>query len=152
MDLQFVDRVIRYQTLVKPIESGKRSPRGQKCMKMERRIAFDLDETLGMPQIADQTIVGFHMRPGCRGLLGRLRPEFTLCLWTVSRRRYLDQILSFGLADYFKETYSWRDGPEIRLGRPLHRGTSGWKSRRHCRPVVVGASHRTYPLAHWVNG
>jgi hypothetical protein len=80
-------------------------------MKMERRIAFDLDETLGMPQIADQTIVGFQLRPGCMGLLGRLRPEFTLCLWTVSRRRYLDQILSFGLADYFKETYSWDERP-----------------------------------------
>jgi phosphoglycolate phosphatase-like HAD superfamily hydrolase len=80
-------------------------------MKMKRRIAFDLDETLGVPQIADQTIVGFHLRPGCTGLLERLRPEFTLCLWTVSQRRYLDQILSFGLADYFKETYSWDERP-----------------------------------------
>ena len=78
---------------------------------MERRIAFDLDETLGIPQIADQKIVGFHLRPGCTGLLDRLRPEFTLCLWTVSQRRYLDQILSFGLADYFKETYSWDERP-----------------------------------------
>jgi hypothetical protein len=32
---------------------------------MERRIAFDLDETLGVPRIAENTIVGFHLRPGC---------------------------------------------------------------------------------------
>src|SRR5215510_2215631 len=78
---------------------------------MERRIAFDLDETLGVPRIAENTIVGFHLRPGCAELLDRLRPEFVLCLWTVSPRRYLDQILSFGLRDFFKETYSWDERP-----------------------------------------
>jgi hypothetical protein len=78
---------------------------------MKRRIAFDLDETLGVPQIAEQKIVGFHWRPGCRELLERLRSEFDLCLWTVSQRRYLDQILSFGLGEYFKETYSWDERP-----------------------------------------
>jgi hypothetical protein len=64
---------------------------------MGRRIAFDLDETLGVPQIADNTIIGFHLRPGCAEPLDRLQPEFVLCLRTVSQRRYLDQILSFGL-------------------------------------------------------
>ena len=80
---------------------------------MERRIAFDLDETLGVPQIADNRIVGFHLRPGCAELLDRMQPGFVLCLWTVSQRRYLDQILSFGLGEYFKETYSWDERPCI---------------------------------------
>src|SRR5262245_13792951 len=72
-----------------------------------RRIAFDLDETLGVPLIEGNAIVGFQVRPGCLELLGRLRPYFTLCLWSVSSRRYLDKILSFGLSGWFAETYSW---------------------------------------------
>jgi hypothetical protein len=76
---------------------------------MMKRIAFDLDETLGVPIIEGDAIVGFQTRPGCLDLLGRLRPHFTLCLWSVSDRRYVDKCLSFGLASWFSETYSWND-------------------------------------------
>lgn len=72
-----------------------------------KRIAFDLDEMLGVPLIEGNAIVGFQARPGCVGLLERLRPRFTLCLWSVSSRRYIDKCLSFGLSAWFAETYSW---------------------------------------------
>lgn len=78
---------------------------------MTQRIAFDLDETLGTPILANDSIVGFQYRTGGSDLLERLSRTFTLCLWTVSSRRYLDQILSFGLDRYFKETYSWDELP-----------------------------------------
>jgi hypothetical protein len=76
-----------------------------------RRIAFDLDETLGVPLIEGNTIVGFQVRPGCLELLGQLRSRFTLCLWSVSSRRYLDKVLSFGLGRWFSATYSWDELP-----------------------------------------
>ena len=76
-----------------------------------RRIAFDLDETLGVPLIDGDAIAGFQLRPGCLELLGRLRPRFTLCLWSVSSRRYLDKALAFGLSGWFAETYSWDELP-----------------------------------------
>jgi hypothetical protein len=40
-------------------------------------------------------------------LLGRLREDFDLCVWTVSPRRYLDKVLAFGLAPWFAATWSW---------------------------------------------
>ncbi len=76
-----------------------------------KRIAFDLDETLGVPLIEGSNIVGFQVRPGCLELLERLRGRFTLVLWSVSNRRYLDKVLSFGLASWFAETYSWDELP-----------------------------------------
>ena len=76
-----------------------------------KRIAFDLDETLGVPLIEGDTIVGFQTRPGCLELLGRLRPLYRLCLWSVSGRRYVDKCLSFGLAGCFAETHSWDELP-----------------------------------------
>jgi len=76
-----------------------------------RRIAFDLDETLGVPMIEADSIVGFHLRFGCIELLDRLRDHFVLCLWSVSSRQYVDKALSFGLADRFAETYSWDEMP-----------------------------------------
>jgi hypothetical protein len=76
-----------------------------------KRIAFDLDETLGVPLIAGEAIVGFQVRPGGLDLLARLRPRCTLCLWSVSGRRYLDKCLSFGLSTWFAETYSWDELP-----------------------------------------
>src|SRR5262249_20898976 len=76
-----------------------------------KRIAFDLDETLGVPLIEGDAIVGFQTRPGCLELLGRLRDRFTLCLWSVSGRRYVDRCLSFGLSAWFAQTYSWDDLP-----------------------------------------
>jgi hypothetical protein len=75
------------------------------------RIAFDLDETLCVPLIVGGSIVGFQLRTGCLELLERLRPHFTLCLWSVSSRRYLDRVLSFGLSGWFAETYSWDEQP-----------------------------------------
>jgi hypothetical protein len=75
------------------------------------RIAFDLDETLGVPLVEGDTIAGFQTRPGCLELLGGLRPRFALCLWSVSGRRYLDKCLSYGLSCWFDETYSWDELP-----------------------------------------
>lgn len=76
-----------------------------------KRVAFDLDETLGVPLIEGNAIVGFQTRPGCLELLDRLHHRCTLCLWSVSSRRYLDKVLSFSLAGWFRETYSWDDLP-----------------------------------------
>jgi hypothetical protein len=76
-----------------------------------RRLAFDPDETLGVPLIHGIAIVGFQYRPGCLELLERLRPHFTLCVWSVSSRRYLDKVISFGLAVWFTEVYSWDELP-----------------------------------------
>jgi hypothetical protein len=76
-----------------------------------RRIAFDLDETLGVPIITGATMVGWQVRPGCLELLARLRPRFVLCLWSVSSRRYVDKALTFGLCDWFAESYSWDELP-----------------------------------------
>jgi hypothetical protein len=76
-----------------------------------KRIAFDLDETLGVPLIEGSTIVGFQVRPGCLDLLARLQPHFVLCLWSVSSRRYIDKVLSYELGSWFMETYSWDELP-----------------------------------------
>jgi hypothetical protein len=74
-------------------------------------VAFDLDETLGVPLIEGDAIVGFSMRPGCAELLGRLRDRFELVIWTVSSRRYLDKVMAFGLGEWFLRTYSWDEQP-----------------------------------------
>jgi hypothetical protein len=96
-----------------------------------KRIAFDLDETLGVPLIEGDTIVGFQIRPGCLELLGRLQPHFALSLWSVSNRRYLDKCLSFGLSAWFVETYSWDDLP------------ASWKDVRRIRAdfLIDDSSH-----------
>lgn len=75
------------------------------------RIAFDLDETLGVPLIDGENVVGWQMRPGCAELLDRLKPKFQLVLWSVSPRRYLDKALSFGLGRWFTESHSWDELP-----------------------------------------
>jgi hypothetical protein len=75
------------------------------------RIAFDLDETLGVPLIAGSSIIGWQLRPGCADLLNRLQADFSLLLWSVSPRRYLDKALSFGLRRWFSESYSWDELP-----------------------------------------
>lgn len=76
-----------------------------------KRIAFDLDETLGVPLIEVAKVVGWQMRPGCAELLDRLRSEFTLLMWSVSPRRYVDKARTFGLGRWFTETYSWDELP-----------------------------------------
>jgi hypothetical protein len=76
-----------------------------------KRVAFDLDETLGVPLIEGGTITGFQLRTGCVELLTRLRQRFVLVLWSVSGRHYLDRCLSFGLGEFFAETYSWDELP-----------------------------------------
>jgi hypothetical protein len=78
-----------------------------------KRVAFDLDETLGVPLIEGDTIVGFCMRPGCAELLARLSGRFALVIWTVSSRRYLDKVLAFGLGEWFVRTYSWDEEPAL---------------------------------------
>ena len=72
-----------------------------------RRIAFDLDETLGVPRIDGNNIVGWNFRDGCAELLTTLQNDFTLCLWSVSSRRYVNLALSFGLNQWFADSYSW---------------------------------------------
>lgn len=74
-----------------------------------KRIAFDLDETLGVPIIDGVEIVGFRFRDGCVDLLKKLQKDSDIILWTVSNRRYVEKILSFGLKEFFVETYSWDD-------------------------------------------
>jgi hypothetical protein len=86
-----------------------------------RRIAFDLDETLGVPLTDGASMVGWQMRPGCAELLDRLQGEFGLILWSVSPRRYVDKALSFGLGRWFAESHSWDELPapwkDVRLLR-----------------------------------
>lgn len=72
-----------------------------------RRIAFELDETLGVPIIAGSNVVGWQERPECADLLDRLCSRCELILWSVSPRRYVDKALSFGLRRWFSESYSW---------------------------------------------
>src|SRR5262249_17351135 len=75
------------------------------------RVAFDLDETLGVPMITSNAITGFHARPGCIDLLRELRDHYFLVLWSVSKRSYVDKALAGGLAAFFAQTYSWDEMP-----------------------------------------
>jgi hypothetical protein len=63
---------------------------------MTLRIAFDLDETLGVPVVDGSAIVGFRLREGAIDLLNRLKFQYSLLLWTVSNRSYVDKVLSYG--------------------------------------------------------
>jgi hypothetical protein len=129
-----------------------------------KRIAFDLDETLGVPLIEGNALVGFQCRPGCLELLGRLHSGFDLCLWSVSGRRYLDKCLSFGLSDWFAETYSWDELPapwkDVRRintdllvdDSPHHRDAAaklGLADRYVVVPIYGGPEDVTDPLG-WV--
>jgi len=128
------------------------------------RLAFDLDETLGVPLIDGTAIVGFQCRPGCLDLLGRLRERFVLCLWSVGGRRYVDRCLSFGLAAYFAETYTWEELPaawkDVRRiaadllvdDSPHHRDEAarhGLADRYVVVPIYGGPDDTADPLA-WV--
>ncbi|MBL8794016.1 MAG: hypothetical protein JNM56_08925 [Planctomycetia bacterium] len=75
------------------------------------RIAFDLDETLGVPVIDGVKIAGWQLRQGCSELLARLEPHFALCLWTVSSRRYVEKVLGYGLGQWFREVWTWDELP-----------------------------------------
>ncbi len=75
------------------------------------RIAFDLDETLGVAITNSTSIVDFLLRDGCIKLLEKIQNEHYLVLWSVSNRSYLNKVLSFGLKKYFRETYSWDEIP-----------------------------------------
>jgi hypothetical protein len=86
-----------------------------------RRIAFDLDETLGVPLTDGRSMVGWQMRPGGADLLDRLRHGFELVLWSVSPRRYVDKALAAGLGRWFAESHSWDEVP------------SPWKDVRQLR-------------------
>ena len=76
-----------------------------------KRIAFDLDETLGTPVIADGRLVGWQTRPGAERLLATLARRRTLLLWSVGGRQYVERALAFGLAPWFGEIYSWDELP-----------------------------------------
>ncbi|MBI4850765.1 MAG: hypothetical protein HY819_02955 [Acidobacteria bacterium] len=75
--------------------------------KMKKRVAFDLDETLGRPLIEGNKIIGFSERTGMRGILEKVGKKYEIVIWTVSKRSYLDKILKSGLDKYFQQTYSW---------------------------------------------
>jgi len=74
-------------------------------------MAFDLDETLGVPIIDKGAMIGWQLRDGCAELLTQLESRFSLCLWSVSPRRYVDKALSFGLKRWFSTSYSWDEKP-----------------------------------------
>ena len=76
-------------------------------MEKRKRLAFDLDETLGTAIVDSQKVVGFNTRHGTFTLLDQLSNHYELILWTVSNRVYLDKVLAYGMAKYFEETYSW---------------------------------------------
>jgi hypothetical protein len=86
-----------------------------------RRIAFDLDETLGVPLVDGPNVVGWQMRAGAAELLDRLHLDFELVLWSVSPRRYVDKALAFGLGRWFAESHTWNELPtrwkDLRLVR-----------------------------------
>ncbi len=88
----------------RPFPSGPRGPR--------LRVAFELDETLGMPITNGRAITGFQLRPGAADLLARLRPYHDLVLWTVGSRSHVNKCLSFGLNKYFQKTFSWDEMPD----------------------------------------
>ncbi len=75
------------------------------------RVAFDLDETLGVPLIDEGRVVGWQLRSGSAQLLGSLRHRCTLLLWSVSPRSYIDQALAFQFSRWFAESYSWDELP-----------------------------------------
>lgn len=75
------------------------------------RIAFDLDETLGVPVVDSANVIGWQMRAGCAELLQRLHTRAELCLWSVAGRRYVETALSFGLGQWFSSVYTWDELP-----------------------------------------
>jgi hypothetical protein len=109
---------------------------------MKKRVAFDLDETLGVPIVDGDLIVGFQAREGAIRLLKELDCKYSLLLWTVSNRSYLEKILSFGLRQYFIETYSWDELPV------------SWKDIRKIRAdylVDDSDHHRTQAEKHGID-
>ena len=76
---------------------------------MKKRIAFDLDETLGVALVDTKSLQGFEL-PGCVELLQRLESEFQLVLWSSSERGYVDRCET-GLERFFVETYTWQEFP-----------------------------------------
>lgn len=77
-----------------------------------RRIAFDLDETLGTPKIDScSQMIGWQIRSGSVELLERLQKHFSLCIWSVSSRQYVNKAIANGLGRWFSETYSWDELP-----------------------------------------
>jgi FMN phosphatase YigB (HAD superfamily) len=87
-----------------PIEQGQQSGN-------RKRIAFDLDETLGAPLIEGQSVSGFQYRDGARELLQELGQKHDLILWSHSNRPHVDRLLRYGLARFFRKTYSWNEQP-----------------------------------------
>lgn len=107
--------------LAEDVERDAKLDAARRRNSIVQRLAFDLDETLGVPLIDGGNFVGWQMRPGCAELLDRLRPRFTLLLWSVSPRRYVDKALAAGLGRWFAESHSWDEVP------------ARWKDVRHLR-------------------
>ena len=80
---------------------------------MRRRLAFDLDETLGTAVTDGYSLCGFNLRKGCCSLLEELSKSNEIVLWTASNRNYLDKALYYTkLGRYFIKTYAWEDVPQ----------------------------------------
>jgi hypothetical protein len=79
--------------------------------KQRLKVAFDLDETLGVPITDGRSVLGFQIRQGCRELLEELAQRHDLVLWTVSSRSYVQKALSFGLGGFFGSCITWDDLP-----------------------------------------
>jgi hypothetical protein len=78
---------------------------------MRKRVAFDLDETLGCPVIVNGEIQGFSGRAGCLDILTRLSERYELVLWTVSNKSYVQKVMAYGLERYFSRFITWDDHP-----------------------------------------
>jgi hypothetical protein len=113
-------------------QGGGRGPR--------LRVAFELDETLGMPITNGRAITGFQLRPGAADLLAHLKQQHELVLWTVGSRSHVNKCLSFGLNKYFQKTFSWDEMPDR------------WKDVRKTQvDYLVDSSEEHRELAHRVN-
>lgn len=120
---------------------------------MKPRIAIDLDLTLGetiIPELSN-AILGFRVRPGCVELLQKLRRHYILCLWSISNRWYVNEVLSFGLKEYFDESLAgdeisgdWKDIRMIEAeylidDNPYHRNLAEKNGLKIDRYIIVPA-------------
>jgi phosphoglycolate phosphatase-like HAD superfamily hydrolase len=76
-----------------------------------KTVAFDLDETLGVPVTDGRSVIGFQLRAGADELLRELAAHYRLVLWSVSSRAYVEKALDFALRPFFASAYTWDDAP-----------------------------------------
>ncbi|MGE0432268.1 MAG: NIF family HAD-type phosphatase [Planctomycetota bacterium] len=77
-----------------------------------RRIAIDLDDTLGTAVVDAFDVIGFTLRPGCIELLADLAQHYELVLFTAAPRRYVEKVFAFtGLGEWFAEQVTADEWP-----------------------------------------